>query len=300
MKTNGVKIFACYTIVLFLCVLGLSKLFVKAAPAAEPPVVSEPADVVAEPEVKEILPEKDPPEADNTWAVFLVNQKNGLPADYGDKLETALVYESYRDYYMDARVQKYVTQMFEDAQEAGIDLVMVSAYRDVEQQEKNFRSSVQDRIDNRGMTEEEAYEDTLSEVAPAGHSEHNSGLAADIMVSYMTDMSDDGFKDTEAYEWLKEHCADYGFVVRYPEGKTSVTGYKFEPWHYRFVGKYYARYMTEKGITLEELFEEKHWLDEEGRAIYHNFTDTAEGPAAESTVTENTGEEDPERSSDDI
>lgn len=267
MKTNGIKIFACYTLILFLSVFGLSKAFVKAETEPEPPPAEEePVPVETAPPADAPVP--DPPEADNTWAVMLINQKNSLPISYCDNVELDVVYESSKPYHMDKRVKNYVTDMFEAAENDGIYLVMVSAYRDFPYQERNFNKSVQDRIDA-GMTEEEAYEDTLKEVALPGASEHNSGLAADIMCDTMTDMSDDSFKETKEYKWLKEHCADYGFVIRYPEGKEKITGYKFEPWHYRFVGQYYAKYMTENGLCLEELFEEKNWVDDDGVSVYH-------------------------------
>lgn len=266
MKTNGVKIFACYTMVMFLCVFGMSAFFGKKAETAQPEPVETTA---AEPEPEPDLPTPDPPDADNTWAVMLINRDNPLPQDYCDNVETSLVYKSTRSFFMDSRVESYVKDMFDAAEADGIELVMVSAYRTIAYQENNFNESVRERMEQRGMTEEEAIADTTLEVAPPGASEHNSGLAADIMTEGMVDMTDDSFKDTEAYEWLRKHCADYGFIVRYPQGKESITGYKFEPWHYRFVGKYYARLIMDNNITLEELYEKMKWIDEDGKAIYH-------------------------------
>lgn len=214
-------------------------------------------------------PKPDPDDADNTWAMFLVNSKNPVSAEYCDGIETAFVYESWREYYMDERVSEYLKSMIKHASEDGIQLVVVSAYRSVEYQQNNFDNSVQDRIDNKGMTYEEAYEDTLKEVQLPGYSEHNAGVAADIMSDECTDMDDDSFKDTKAYAWLQEHAADYGFILRYPEDKTNITGIIYEPWHYRFVGVYYAKLLTDEGITLEEYFEQMGWVDENGVAIDH-------------------------------
>ena len=159
-------------------------------------------------------PMPDPADADNVWAMFLVNGKNPVSAEYCDGIETAKVYESWREYYMDARMSEYMTQMLKAASEDGHQLIVMSAYRSVEYQQKNFDKSVQDRMDNRGMTYEEAYADTLKEVQLPGYSEHNAGLAADIMSDEYVDMNDDGFKNTEAYKWLREHAADYGFILR--------------------------------------------------------------------------------------
>lgn len=214
-------------------------------------------------------PKPDPSDADNTWAMFLVNSKNQVPEEYCDGIETDLVYESWREYYLDSRAAEYMKQMIKAAEEDGIQLVVMSAYRSVEYQQNNFDKSVQDRIDNRGMTYEEAYADTLKEVQLPGYSEHNAGVAADIMSNEETSMEDDRFKNTKAYEWLQENAADYGFILRYPENKEDITGIIYEPWHYRFVGVYYAKLLADKGVTLEEYFEEMNWVDEDGKAVYH-------------------------------
>ncbi|MCI7234435.1 MAG: D-alanyl-D-alanine carboxypeptidase family protein, partial [Oscillospiraceae bacterium] len=90
-----------------------------------------------------------------------------------------------------------------------------------------------------------------------------------IMSNEETSMEDDRFKNTKAYEWLQENAADYGFILRYPENKEDITGIIYEPWHYRFVGVYYAKLLADKGVTLEEYFEEMNWVDEDGKAVYH-------------------------------
>ena len=89
------------------------------------------------------------------------------------------------------------------------------------------------------------------------------------MSDVFVDMNYDGFKNTEAYKWLLEHAADYGFILRYPEGKEDITGIIYEPWHYRFVGVYYAKLLTDKQVTLEEYFEEMNWVDKDGVAVSH-------------------------------
>lgn len=227
-------------------------------------------------EEEETLPEDDgepkplADDADNTWAMFLVNQKNQVSKEYSDGIETARVYEnSYRSYEMDSRMSEFLKQMISAADEDGIQLIVMSAYRSYEYQQNNFDNSVQQRIDERGMTREEAEADTLKEVQLPGFSEHNAGIAADIMSVEEISMDDDRFKNTEAYAWLSEHAAEYGFILRYPEGKEDITGIVFEPWHYRFVGVYYANLIKDKGITLEEFFEEMNWVDENGKATCH-------------------------------
>ena len=113
--------------------------------------------------------------------------------------------------------------MLKAAENDGIDLYVVSAYRTIEYQQQNFDNSVQDRVD-RGMSYDDAYADTLAEVALPGESEHNAGLALDIMVEEYQNMDDDGFEDTEAFAWLDKHAAEYGFILRYPQGKTRDHG----------------------------------------------------------------------------
>ena len=88
---------------------------------------------------------------------------------------------------------------------------------------------------------------------PAGHSEHETGLSLDILCSGNTQMD-----LTQANEpgnrWLVEHCAEYGFILRYPKDKENITGIAFEPWHFRYVGKEAAQFMSSRGLTLEEFF----------------------------------------------
>jgi D-alanyl-D-alanine carboxypeptidase len=217
-------------------------------------------------------------EADNEWALFLVNNQNPLPIDYDNTLDQeigmTLVFKDYRDYYFDSRAAPYLMKMVEDAKEDGVDLYIVSTYRTQDYQQSNLDSSVAERM-SLGMDYDTAYADALESVALPGRSEHNAGLAADIMTPSYTSMADDGFKETKEFEWLSENADKYGFILRYPEGKTDVTGIIFEPWHYRFVGVYYASKIKESGLALEEFFAENGWTDENGTATEH------EGPISE-------------------
>ena len=93
-----------------------------------------------------------------------------------------------------------------------------------------------------GMTKKEAEAETGKSTAIPGHSEHQTGLAVDLNGS------------DETYAWLAEHCWDYGFILRYPEGKTEITGIIYEPWHFRYVGTELALELKEQGVTMEEYF----------------------------------------------
>lgn len=213
----------------------------------------------------EAEPEEDE-NIDNKWAMFLVNSKNPLPSDYDSMIETEVVFKDWRDYELDSRAADYLKRMVADAKDDGIDLLVVSAYRTIKYQQENFDRSVQDRMD-KGMSYDDAYADTLREVAMPGESEHNAGLALDIMSHDYTSMDDAGFENTEAFAWLDKHAAEYGFILRYPKDKEDVTKIIYEPWHYRFVGVYYANEIKKSGLCLEEYFEEQGWLDSDGKAV---------------------------------
>lgn len=204
---------------------------------------------------------------DNAWAMFLVNNQNPLPDDYDKRIKTKKVYSNgERDFEFDERAADYLTDMFAAAKKDGINLTVNSSYRTIEYQQFNFDRSVQQRVNN-GMSYDEAVLDTEKEVAYPGKSEHNAGLSSDIFSDEYVSFDDDGFKNTKAYAWLMENAADYGFILRYPEGKEAETGIIYEPWHYRFIGVYYAHKVQESGLCLEEYFGQNGWLDENGTAI---------------------------------
>lgn len=217
-----------------------------------------------------VFTEPDEPEEDenidNKWAMFLVNKYNPLPEGFDSMIETELVYDGDKKGYIDARAAKYAKDMFAAAKEDGIDLMVISSYRTYDYQKQNFERSVDQRME-KGMSYDDAYADAAREVAMPGESEHNAGLAMDIMSAEYTSMDDAGFEDTEAFAWLDKHAVEYGFILRYPKNKESVTDIIYEPWHYRFVGLYYAKEIKESGLCLEEYFAEKGWTDEDGRAI---------------------------------
>lgn len=132
-------------------------------------------------------------------------------------------------------------RLFNAAKNDNIILLGVSGYRDYYYQEKLYN----DKVDRSGKEEADKY------VAQAGESEHQTGLAMDILSDEYTTL-DEGFKNTKAYSWIVENCYKYGFIIRYPEGKELITGYDYEPWHIRYVGKEAAKQIASNGITLEE------------------------------------------------
>ncbi len=107
---------------------------------------------------------------------------------------------------------------------------------------------------NAGFSYLEAYKTASTEVTVPGSSEHEIGLALDI-VSADYYRLDEGFAKTDAGKWLAAHSWEYGFILRYPKYKEAITGISYEPWHYRYVGEDNARIIKEKNITLEEYVE---------------------------------------------
>ena len=85
-----------------------------------------------------------------------------------------------------------------------------------------------------------------------GHSEHQSGLAVDFAGADQTCWVDDCFERTAAGKWLAAHAHEYGFILRYPKGKEKITGYQYEPWHFRYVGRELAGALQQSGLTMEE------------------------------------------------
>ena len=145
-----------------------------------------------------------------------------------------------------------LVDMLRAAGNEGYEYWIASAYRSRERQQELIDEDVTEYMQE-GMTYEAALAKTLEETLPAGHSEHETGLSLDILCSGNTQMD-----LTQANEpgnrWLVEHCAEYGFILRYPKDKENVTGIAFEPWHFRYVGKEAAQFMSSRGLTLEEFF----------------------------------------------
>ena len=180
----------------------------------------------------------------------LVNKYRLLPADYAPQVES--VGASYGSGSLRPQAAAAFRAMADAARADGISLRSVSAYRSYARQESTY---------NRWLSQDsQASVDTYS--ARPGASEHQTGLALDINVASLKAH----FEDTPAYAWLAEHCAEYGFILRYPQGKEHITGYQFEPWHYRYVGVEVAQVCMDRGLTLEEYFALRPAQEEEPEA----------------------------------
>ncbi len=188
----------------------------------------------------------------------LVNRANPLTEDFD--VETRKVTYNGRtvDKLFDVRAADKLEAMLNDAKAAGYPMYLVSTYRTIEYQKGLFSRKVNEYL-NAGYAQKAAEEEAAKWVAIPGTSEHNLGLVADIVSSTWYNTNSDlthDFENTDHFKWLYEHCAEYGFILRYPKGKDSVTGIVYEPWHYRYVGEEVAKYIMENNLTLEEFWEE--------------------------------------------
>lgn len=184
----------------------------------------------------------------NDWNLLLVNKQHTIPEDYEFTLGT--IKGSMR---CDERIIEPLTQMFAAAKEDGVNLIVCSPYRDMARQEYLFDRKMKSFIQS-GMSYVDAYKKASITVTVPGASEHQIGLAVDI-ISDTYSALDIGFADTAAGAWLAEHSCEYGFILRYPLGKEEITGIQYEPWHFRYVGVEAAKVITEDKITLEEFVE---------------------------------------------
>ncbi len=151
--------------------------------------------------------------------ILLVNKVYSLPEDYGGELDSG-AYAAW------VRMKE----------ETGYDFTLLSGYRSYQRQQELFDYWV----------EQDGYEAALMESALPGRSEHQSGLAMDVgKLEYEYAHTDEGI-------WLVENCHKYGFIIRYPEDKTEITGYIYEPWHIRYLGESTAKLVHDSGLTLEE------------------------------------------------
>lgn len=180
---------------------------------------------------------KIPYNAEEDWALYVIGNKNPLPDDITVEVKTVAGERT-----LDARCADYAVQMLNDAASQGIDLFVTSSYRSVQKQAENMQSYINTLI-SRGYTAEEAKIQAEKEIAVPGCSEHNAGLAMDIVSSdYWNSHSDldESFEELPHFDWLIANSWKYGFILSYPKGKEDITGFIYEPWHYRFVGLKHA------------------------------------------------------------
>lgn len=184
---------------------------------------------------------------DDPWYLRLVNATHPLPEDWDPDLA---VIDPYTGEKFDSRAIEYLQAMLSAMESQGMHPLVCSGYRSYQSQVEIYEENIDTAL-AQGYTREEAEKQASLWVMPPGCSEHQSGLAADI-VSEDNQRLDDTQEDTPEQQWLRAHCQEYGFILRYPEDKTSRTGVNYESWHYRYVGEEAARAITAQNLCLEE------------------------------------------------
>lgn len=183
------------------------------------------------------------------WRLILVNKQHSIPEGYTFPLGT--ITGSMK---CDERILEDLLAMMQAAKEDGIDLEVCSPYRDYNRQTYLFERKINLYM-NAGMSYMDAYKTASKTVTSPNASEHQIGLAIDFYSSTYRNL-DEGFADTATGKWLAAHSYEYGFILRYPEGREYITGIEYEPWHFRYVGVEAATVITAQGITLEEFWED--------------------------------------------
>lgn len=230
---------------LVLCVWLLAKF--PGGSAGKPKNTEAPSTVPAATEtLAETQPSTQPPAPAEPWALILVSSQNPLPDSFQDPSLATLT----NGLAVDTRIYADLISMLDAAQEAGLSPVVCSAYRSRQSQETLFSEKVQEYLDE-GLSQAEAEAQAGTWVAVPGASEHETGLALDI-VDLDYQLLDENQENTPTQKWLLAHAWEYGFVLRYPKDKTAQTGIDYEPWHYRYVGREAARVMFQEELCLEE------------------------------------------------
>lgn len=179
------------------------------------------------------------------WNLMLVNPWNKMQT----KLSVDLM-KLKNGHAIDKRAYPDLQEMMDDARAQGLSPIICSSYRTSEKQETLFDNETK-RYLAQGYTQEAAEKEAAKWVAVPGTSEHQTGLAVDI-VAQDYQILDKKQEETAEQRWLMANSYKYGFILRYPTDKSDITGISYEPWHYRYVGREAAKEIYEKGICLEE------------------------------------------------
>ena len=183
------------------------------------------------------------------WNILMVNPWNTVPEGY--EVQTTSV---GGDHYIAKEAAGAFSNMIYAMQQLELGPIITSSYRTITRQQEIFDERMAGYMEQ-GMTEEEAYALTATSVAIPGTSEHQLGLAMDMTDAFYNKL-DEGQMETPTQLWLIENSWKYGFILRYPDGKSEITGIIYEPWHYRYVGKELAAELKELNLTMEEYLDQ--------------------------------------------
>ena len=195
-------------------------------------------------------PQKEVESSTTDWNLILINKKHEVPSDYEVNLSN--IEDGHR---VDSRIAESLKNMLKDARLHDVDPLICSSYRTNAQQQQLFNNKI-DQYINYGYNEDSARELASYWVTNPGTSEHEIGLAVDIISKSYQELNK-AQEETEVQKWLKENSYKYGFALRYPPDKSEITMINYEPWHYRYVGFESAKYMKEHDMCLEEYLD---WL----------------------------------------
>ena len=177
--------------------------------------------------------------------LILVNKYNYLTEDYiPENLEPIDIAYARSGMQLVREAKEAFETLSEDAKKEGMNIIAMSSYRSYDYQVNLY--------DNYVATDGKEAADTYS--ARAGYSEHQTGLAVDVYNKVLPYTS---FEETEEFNWMQENAYKYGFILRFPKDKVNITGYQYESWHYRYVGKEAAKYIHNHDLTLEEYYVKK-------------------------------------------
>ena len=177
--------------------------------------------------------------------LILVNKYNYLTEDYiPENLEPIDIAYARSGMQLVSEARSAFETLSEDAKKEGMNIIAMSSYRSYDYQVNLY--------DNYVATDGKEAADTYS--ARAGYSEHQTGLAVDVYNKVLPYTS---FEETEEFNWMQENAYKYGFILRFPKDKVNITGYQYESWHYRYVGKEAAKYIHNHDLTLEEYYVKK-------------------------------------------
>ena len=196
---------------------------------------------------EEAVPAPAFPEAED-WQLLLVNPWRLIPEDFQVTLKTLP-----DGHQVDERAYDDLMDMLQDCRAAGLSPVICSSYRTQTYQAWLYSNKVA-RLRAAGWSAEKAPGEAARWVAYPGTSEHQLGLAVDIVAQSYQSLTRKQ-EQTAEQKWLMEHCWEYGFILRYPSEKSELTGIGYEPWHYRYVGRATALDIRDSGLCLEEYLE---------------------------------------------
>ena len=205
----------------------------------------QPQITVPETETTPPPPAQTEPGPEEDWRLILVNPWNPLPQDFQVNLA-----DLGDGYFIDERVYPALTAMLEAARAEGLSPVVRSAYRTHETQQALYDNKVE-RLIGQGYSPEDAPLEAARWVAYPGTSEHEAGLALDIVSDSYRDLVE-AQENTPEQQWLMANAHRFGFILRYPKEKQDVTGIGYEPWHYRYVGEEAAEEIHSRNLCLEE------------------------------------------------